>query len=136
MRTLQFRGFAYGLAAAALVALCTPALAEGDAAKGKAAFAKCGICHQVGPGATTIVGPELNGIDGRKAASVAGYPYSAGMKKLGDQGFTWTAENLDKWITDPKAMIPDSPMALAFPGIPDAGERADIIAYLKTQTAQ
>ncbi len=42
----------------------------------------------------------------------------------------------DKWIADPKAMIADSPMALAFPGIPDAGERIDIIAYLKTVPAQ
>jgi cytochrome c len=123
-------------AAAVLVGLYGPALAEGDATKGKAAFAKCGICHQVGPGAKTLVGPELNGIVGRKAASVADYPYSAGMKKLGEQGFVWTEENIDKWITDPKALIPDSPMALAFAGVPDAGERADIIAYLKTQTGQ
>jgi len=123
-------------AAAVLVGVYGPAFAEGDASKGKAAFAKCGICHQVGPGAKTLVGPELNGIVGRKAASIADYPYSAGMKKLGEQGFVWTEENIDKWITDPKAMIPDSPMALAFPGVPDAGERADIIAYLKTQTAQ
>ena len=126
----------YGLTAVALMALSGPALAEGDAAKGKAAFAKCGICHQVGPGAKTLVGPELNGAVGRKAASVADYPYSPGMKKLGEEGFTWTEANIDKWIADPKAMIPDSPMALAFPGIPDAGERADIIAYLKTVPAQ
>jgi cytochrome c len=118
----------------ALAGLCTSALAAGDAEKGKAAFAKCAICHQVGPGAKTLVGPELNGIVGRKAASVADYTlYSAGLKKLGADGFTWTEENLDKWIADPKAMIPDSPMSLAFTGIPDAAERADIIAYLKTQ---
>ena len=123
-------------AAVALVGIYGPALAEGDATKGKAAFAKCGICHQVGPGAKTLVGPELNGIVGRKAASVADYPYSAGMKKLGADGWVWTEENIDKWITDPKALIPDSPMALAFAGVPDAGERADIIAYLKTQTWQ
>jgi len=123
-------------AAVALVGLYGPTLAEGDATKGKAAFAKCGICHQVGPGAKTLVGPELNGIVGRKAASVADYPYSAGMKKLGADGWVWTEENIDKWITDPKALIPDSPMALAFAGVPDAGERADIIAYLKTQTGQ
>jgi cytochrome c len=123
-------------AAVALVGLYGPALAEGDATKGKAAFAKCGICHQVGRGAKTLVGPELNGIVGRKAASVADYPYSAGMKKLGADGWVWTEENIDKWITDPKALIPDSPMALAFAGVPDAGERADIIAYLKTQTGQ
>ena len=127
----------FGLGAAVvLVGVYGPAFAEGDASKGKAAFAKCGICHQVGPGAKTLVGPELNGIVGRKAASIADYPYSAGMKKLGEQGFVWTEENIDKWITDPKAMIPDSPMALAFAGVPDAGERGDIIAYLKTQTAQ
>ena len=52
--------------------------------------------------------------------------YSAGMKKLGDSGWIWTEENINK------AMIPDSTMALAFQGIPDANERADIIAYLKT----
>src|SRR6516164_10211141 len=106
--------------------------AEGNAEKGKAVFAKCGICHQVGPGAKTLVGPELNGIVGRKAASIADYTmYSAGMKKLGDSGWVWTEENIDKWIANPKAMIPDSSMALAFVGIPDAQERADIIAYLK-----
>ena len=69
----------------------------------------------------TLVGPELNGIVGRKAASVADYAmYSAGMKKLGADGWVWTEENIDKWIANPKAMIPDSPMALAFPGVPDA----------------
>jgi cytochrome c len=117
-----------------LVAVGGPAFAAGDAAKGKELFTtKCGICHQVGPGAKTLVGPELNGIVGRKAASIADFPsYSAGMKKLGDDGWVWTEENIDKWITDPKAMIPDSMMALAFQGVPDAGERADIIAYLKT----
>jgi len=116
-----------------VTALTGSALAAGDAAKGKAAYAKCGICHQIGEGAKTLVGPELNGIVGRKAAVDASYAamYSAGMKKLGAEGFTWTEENIDKWIADPKAMIPDSPMALAFPGIPDAAERADIIAYLK-----
>jgi cytochrome c len=132
----KFDGLAYGLAAAALFAMSAPALADGDAAKGKAAFAKCGICHQVGPGAATLIGPELNGIVGRKAASVADYPYSAGMKKLGDEGYVWTEEHIDTWITDPKAMIPDSPMAIAFTGVPDAAERADIIAYLKTLPAQ
>src|SRR6478752_10528678 len=128
----------YGLAAVVLFALSAPALAQGDATKGKAAFAKCGICHQVGPGAEPLVGPELNGVVGRKAASVADYSamYSPGMKKLGADGWVWTDENMDKWIANPKALIPDSPMALAFPGVPDAGERADIIAYLKTQTAQ
>jgi cytochrome c len=132
MRMLQF----YGFAAIAIVASSAPALAEGDATKGKEAFAQCAICHQVGPGAQNLVGPELNSVVGRKAASVAGFAYSPGMKKLGDEGFTWTEENLNKWIADPKAMLPESPMALAFQGVPDAGQRADIVAYLKTQTGQ
>lgn len=120
--------------AAVLVALGGPVFAAGDAEKGKAAFpTKCGICHQVGPGAKTVIGPQLNGIVGRKAASIADFPsYSAGMKKLGDEGYVWTEQHIDTWIADPKAMIPDSIMSIAFQGIPDAGERADIIAYLKT----
>ena len=120
--------------AAALMALSGSAFAAGAAAKGKEIYtsAMCATCHQIGPGAKNGVGPELNGIVGRKAASVADYPsYSAGMKKLGAEGFVWTEENIDKWIANPKAMIPDSMMALAFPGVADANERADIIAYLK-----
>ena len=122
-----------GVAAVAFIVLSGPASAEGDAAKGKESFAKCGICHQVGPAAQNAIGPELNKIVGRKAATAPGFTYSPGMKKLGDEGFTWTAENIDKWITDPKAMLPDSPMAQLFQGIPDAQERANIIAYLQTQ---
>ncbi len=126
MRSFQL----IGLTAFAFVALQGSALAEGDAAKGKEAFAKCAICHNF---QTNGVGPELKGIVGRKAASAPDYAYSAGMKKLGDDGFVWTPENIDKWIANPKAMLPDSPMAQLFPGVPDADERANIIAYLQTQ---
>ena len=94
---------------AALMALGGSAFAAGDAAKGKEVFttALCATCHQVGPGAKNGVGPELNGIVGRKAASVTDYPsYSAGMKKLGAEGWVWTEENIDKWIANPKGMIP------------------------------
>ena len=71
-----------------------------------------------------VLGPELNGICGRLAASVPNHTkYSDGLKKLRETG--------DKLIADPKASLPDSPMKVAFRGIPDAKERADIIAYLK-----
>jgi cytochrome c len=123
-----------GLSVAVLFAMTAPSLAAGDAEAGKAAFAtQCGICHQVGPNAQTLVGPELNGIVGRKAAAVEGFAYSPGMKKLGDEGYVWTEAHIDSWIADPKALLPTSVMALAFQGIPDADERANIIAYLKTQ---
>jgi cytochrome c len=57
-RRTQMRKLEYGLAAIAFIIPTAPALAQGDAAKGKAAFAKCGICHQVGPGAKNLVGPQ------------------------------------------------------------------------------
>lgn len=126
----------YGLGAGVFFALSGPTFAEGDVTKGKASFAKCAICHQVGPSAKNSVGPELNGIVGSKAASVADYAYSPGMKKLGEEGFVWNEQNLDKLIADPKAMLPESPMSLAFQGIQSPEQRADIIAYLKTFPAQ
>ena len=128
-------GLCFAVAMTALIPLDGSAFAAGDAAKGKAAFAvKCAICHQAGLGANPFVGPELNGIVGRDAASVPNYTkYSDGLKKLRRSGFVWTEEDMDKWIADPKSILPDSPMAVAFQGIPDAKERADIIAYLKTQ---
>jgi cytochrome c len=127
--------FYLAIAVAAMLAIGGSAFAAGNAAKGKAAFAaKCASCHQEGLGANPFVGPELNGIVGRDAASVANFTkYSDGLKKLRESGFIWTEENMDKWIADPKAVLPDSPMAIAFQGITDGNERADIIAYLKTQ---
>jgi cytochrome c len=122
-----------GLACAATALLIAPAGSDAaDAEAGKAAFAKCGICHQIGPNAQALVGPPLTGVVGRKAGSVAGFAYSPGMKKLGDDGYVWTEEHIDSWIANPKALLPASTMALAFQGIPDADERANIIAYLKT----
>ena len=126
MRSLHF----CGLVAVASLVFSGPALADGDAAKGKEQFAKCGICHNF---ETNAVGPELKGIVGRKAASAPDYAYSPGMKKLGNDGWVWTPENIDKWISNPKALLPDSPMAQLFQGVPDAQERANIIAYLQTQ---
>ncbi|MGH6734985.1 MAG: c-type cytochrome [Methyloceanibacter sp.] len=130
MRKLALLGL---VGAGTLVALVGPAPAAGDAEKGKEAFAKCAICHQVGPDAQIVVGPPLNGVIGRKAGAFPDFTYSAGMKKLGDDGYTWTEDNIDKFIADPKALLPDSPMSLAFQGVPDADERANVIAYLKTQ---
>ena len=111
-----------------------PATAAGDAEAGKAAFATtCGVCHQVGPDAQAVVGPPLTGVVGNKAASHEGFAYSEGMKKLGEEGYVWTPENIDAFIADPKALLPESPMSLGLPnGVPDAATRANIIAYLKT----
>jgi cytochrome c len=114
-----------------LCALATPflasaAYADGDAAAGKKTFAKCGICHLVQPG-KTLTGPSLFGVVGRHSASVEKYPYSDALKKL---DVTWDAATLDKYLTDPKAMAPGTKMAFA--GLPDATDRANVIAYLAT----
>lgn len=122
--------FAFG---AALFAVCGgSALAAGDAAKGKEVFGQCSACHEIGPGAKTKVGPELNGIVGRKAASDPTYPmYSHEMRVLGELGVVWSENNIDKLVANPKDIVPASPMSL-YPGVPDATDRANLIAYLKT----
>jgi cytochrome c len=124
------RVMSFAVGGAVLAVLSGSAFAAGDAEKGKQVFKKCGMCHQIGPDAKSLVGPPLTGVVGRKAASVPDFTYSPGLKKLADSGLTWTDANLDKYLTDPKAMVPGSPMALA---LPDAADRADVIVYLKTQ---
>ena len=124
------RVMSFAVGGAVLAVLSGSAFAAGDAEKGKQVFKKCGMCHQIGPDAKSLVGPPLTGVVGRKAASVPDFSYSPGLKKLADSGLTWTDANLDKYLTDPKAMVPGSPMALA---LPDAADRADVIVYLKTQ---
>jgi cytochrome c len=105
----------YGLTAITFITLTAPTLAQGDAAKGNAAFAKCGICHQVGPGAKNLVGPSLMALlDEKRRAWVTSPCIPPELKKLGEQGFTWNEQNTDKWIANPKAMIPDSPWRWRF----------------------
>ncbi len=110
------------------------AYAAGDAAKGEVVFKKCKICHAVGPTAKPGVGPVQNNLIGATAGSRPGFNYSTAMKEAGAKGIVWTEENIDKYLTNPKAMVPGNKMA--FPGLPNAQDRADVIAYLKTQTGQ
>ena len=67
------------IGAALAVAAATPALAQ-DAAAGANDFMICRACHQIGPGAKNAVGPDLNGVVGRKAGTEPGFDYSAGLK--------------------------------------------------------
>jgi len=113
-----------------MLALPVAAQAAGDAAKGEVVFKKCKICHQVGPDAKNVVGPIQNNLIGRKAGTGEGFKYSDAMKEAGEKGMVWNEENLDKYLADPKNFIPKNKMA--FVGLPDAADRADVIAYLKT----
>ena len=91
-----------------------------DVAAGEKSFNKCRACHQVGEIAKNSVGPELNGLFGRKSGSVAAYNYSDANK---NSGITWDD------IKDPKAKIPGTKMAFA--GIKKEDEIKDLTAYLK-----
>ena len=104
----------------------TAALAADPAAGEKIFKTQCGICHAVAAGENRI-GPTLFGVVGRRAGSVPGFNYTADHKKL---GVTWDAATLDKYLTNPRAMVPDTSMVYA--GLKDDAKRADLVAYLET----
>lgn len=112
---------------AAGMAIALPAVASAqDAEAGKKDFTKyCAPCHAIGAGAKNKVGPELNGIIGRKAGSVEGFAYSDPLK---NSGITWDSAGLHEWLTSPKAKVAGTKML--FPGVKDETERDDLVAYL------
>jgi cytochrome c len=98
-----------------------------DPAAGQRIFqTQCGICHAVEAGQNRI-GPTLFGVVGRRSGSVPGFNYTADHKKL---DVTWDAATLDKYLANPRAMVPDTSMIYA--GLKDDAERADLVAYLAT----
>lgn len=109
---------------ATIAVICSTGLAHaaGNAARGQTLYKGCADCHTINENA---VGPMHKGVVGRKAGTVPGYDYSADLKS---SGIVWTEDNLDKWLINPQAMVPDTKM---FFDVPDAQDRADIIAYLK-----
>lgn len=111
-----------------LTALALPALASGDAAKGEKVFNKCKACHAVGEGAKNKVGPELNGLIGRPAASVADFKYSDAMTAKGAEGMVWDEETLKTYLADPRGVVKGTKMTFA--GLKKEDEIADVIAYL------
>ena len=100
------------------------ALAQ-DVAAGKSSFNKCLACHAVGDNAKNKVGPELNGLNGRKSGTVEGYSYSDANK---NSGITWDEATFKEYIKDPKAKIPGTKMAFA--GIKKESEVNDLWAFL------
>ena len=121
------------MAAGILVVGGAAAWAEGDPEKGADVFKKCRACHLIGEGAKDSVGPNLTGVIGRKAGTSPTYKlYSDNMKELGEKGTVWNDETLDRYLENPKAMVPNGKMA--FPGLKDKDDRADVIAYIKKES--
>ena len=98
-----------------------------DAAAGATVFkTQCSICHSVAAG-KNLVGPSLFGVVGRQAGQVPGFHYSPANK---ESGLTWDAATLDRYLTDPQAVVPKTTMP--YPGLKDDTKRANLIAYLST----
>lgn len=98
----------------------------GDPAAGDNVFIKCSGCHQVGQGAENSIGPELNGLFGRRSGSVPGYEYSDAMKNA---GLIWDAANLQEYLKNAKAKVPGTKMVFA--GLAHEKDINDLLAYLK-----
>lgn len=115
------------LGAAAHIAAQTP---EGNAARGATVFAQCAACHSVEPG-VHLTGPSLARVWGRRAGTVEGFSrYSEPLMRA---TVVWDATTLDRWLEEPQAVVPQNLMT--FPGLRDARQRADLVAYLKAATA-
>ncbi|PVA10709.1 cytochrome C [Pelagivirga sediminicola] len=115
--------------AAVIAASTSPAAPVGDAARGAEVFRQCAACHEVGPQARDRIGPHLNGLFGRPAASHDGYRYSESMARAGDDGLIWTDDTLSAYIENPRALV--SRTRMSFAGLPDAQARADLLAHLR-----
>ncbi len=115
------------LAVAMIATVPSLAVADVDLKKGKKVFRKCKACHAVGEKAKNKVGPQLNGVVGRKAGTAEGYKYSKAMKA---SGLTWDEATLDKFLIKPKNEVKGTKMI--FGGLKKDKQRANLIGYLKT----
>ena len=110
------------LATAAALAAVTALV--GDPGRGKALYQACEACHSIDE---NDLGPRHRGVVGRRAGSVEDYVYSVALK---NSGLTWDAPTLDRWLTNPSALVPGTKM---FFQISDPQSRADVIAFLEKQ---
>ena len=116
-------------AAAAMLTVFTLPSQAGDAEKGAKVFKKCVSCHMIGDKAKNRVGPQLNGIIGRKIASVGDYKYSKALVAYGAAEKTWREDNLAAYLESPRKVVKGGRMAFA--GLRKQKDRDNVIAYLK-----
>lgn len=114
---------------AALLGLATGSAHAGDPAAGAHVFqSQCAQCHTLGAGKPNGIGPNLTGVAGRRAGSLAGYSYSKAMKS---SGLTWTDDNLKKYLSNPSGVVSGNKMP--FVGLKNPQKLDDLVAFLKTQ---
>lgn len=112
------------LTASAILFAQAPTVLNGDPERGKRIYQVCSGCHSLDE---DDVGPRHRGVVGRTAGTVPGFGYS---QALHDSHIVWTEENLDRWLANPQAMVPGAKMFFL---LPDAKDRADVIAWLALQ---
>ncbi len=114
------------------MSMASAALADGNIVAGEIIFQRCIVCHEkADPAHPERLGPSLHGIVGRPVASVEGYAYSNAMKSLGATGAKWDEETLSQFLKSPQDFVKGTKMTV--PGARRDTERADLIAYLKSQ---
>lgn len=119
---------AWAMACLALTGVAHAAPSQGDASRGQTLYSQqCMACHAAD---ISLAGPLHRGVVGRKSASVPDYPYSPALQKL---RVTWNDRTLNTWLQSPNAMAPGNRMGFA---VPNAQDRQDLIAYLKTLQPQ
>ena len=120
------------LPALAVLALgFAPAAQAQNAEAGRTVYNQCRACHTIEAGGRNGVGPNLHAVVGRRAGAVEGFRYSAPMRTAAEGGLTWTPENLDRYLTNPKDLVPGGSMAFA--GLRNEQQRKDLIAFLASQ---
>ena len=125
---------AAAVAGAALAALASSAGDDArtcDRSRGWQVFVKCQPCHSADAGGPHIVGPNLNGVIGRKAGTAPGFNYSHAFQGA---EFTWDREKLDRYLTDPAAFVESNWMP--FTGLKRSEDRQDIICFLEDQASE
>lgn len=118
---------AFGLLVPVFLILSAGSVMAQSAERGERTFKQqCKACHTVEKGGASTIGPNLFGVVGRKAGTLAGYEFSDAMKA---SGITWDEASLGEYLKDPKAKVPGGKMPFA--GLKQAAQPGDVVAYLK-----